>query len=793
MSRSIWAILGVKAGSDRDTIRRAYAKRLRVTNPEDDPDGFMALRQAYETALARARMPVAAAGADIEAGDDEPGTIEAPLANRAAPASPELSWEAQAAASEAAAFEASRAALLDALQGPVPADDAGLRGYLAAMLASPKLEELGTRDEAETWLAHVIAAHLPRSDALIEPAMKAFGWSEDPALRSQPQAVEPILRRLREWRFVSSAQRPHAPLHLGWLALTMPPKANWRMRLSALLTGTPNEVRRIQFAASTELPGIRDWFNAAAEVWWDGYFAKPRATLALLLLVPLFAALGLVLAGDADEDLAAIPLLLLAVASPAIAIRWLIPARLRWAEAPWERKVWHMDGWMAAMPALVLLGALLPDHAGSTIAITIAAILTVAWTFVANPPSAIPTGDALWAFLRRAWPVGVLLVAASAALSSHQVIALGVIATALMTCWQLGETRLAAALVDLLPRWPLPILVAVTIALAMLPFAAQGLLPPGHIVYLVALAVVAGWLLLPLAGQLAPVNHSGLLLVLGWGVLVLAFLIALGWGADPGRTGAPSGEPPLVEAEPAPNRTLIATPPKPITPFDAWIDPKGYAPDAFKRDGVYSIAFRLDVRTDGGVAACTVTSSTGDTGIDDTTCAMLSERVRFSPAIDRDGKPMAASFAGAFSWTVSRQADAARTPPPKTAPALALAPAAAFHPPARCPEDDRRAAVPQGTAIPFKPCGTGEWIFADDYPASARRAGMEGVAGVELAIDSLGFVDGCTIAQSSGWPVLDDATCQLLRTRARFLPALDSSGNAMPATYFTRIRWQLKS
>ncbi len=46
-----WTILGIDTTQDKKTIKRAYAKALKKCNPEDNPEGFMQLRSAYENAL----------------------------------------------------------------------------------------------------------------------------------------------------------------------------------------------------------------------------------------------------------------------------------------------------------------------------------------------------------------------------------------------------------------------------------------------------------------------------------------------------------------------------------------------------------------------------------------------------------------------------------------------------------------------------------------------------------------------------------------------------------------------
>jgi periplasmic protein TonB len=83
---------------------------------------------------------------------------------------------------------------------------------------------------------------------------------------------------------------------------------------------------------------------------------------------------------------------------------------------------------------------------------------------------------------------------------------------------------------------------------------------------------------------------------------------------------------------------------------------------------------------------------------------------------------------------------------------------------------------------------------SDDYPASAQSAGAEGSAQAQLTIGTDGRVVGCSLLRSTGNGALDSATCNILRRRAKFTPARDSSGRPTTDTYTTpTIVWRLES
>ena len=116
-------------------------------------------------------------------------------------------------------------------------------------------------------------------------------------------------------------------------------------------------------------------------------------------------------------------------------------------------------------------------------------------------------------------------------------------------------------------------------------------------------------------------------------------------------------------------------------------------------------------------------------------------------------------------------------PPPP--PAIVLAPPPVVAPPP--PRFTPKQAQPKGRP--------GDWVTTNDYPSRALREEREGTTGFRLSVGPDGRVTNCEITSSSGSPDLDAATCDNLRRRARFTPAMDGEGQPTSGSYSSRTRW----
>ena len=64
-----------------------------------------------------------------------------------------------------------------------------------------------------------------------------------------------------------------------------------------------------------------------------------------------------------------------------------------------------------------------------------------------------------------------------------------------------------------------------------------------------------------------------------------------------------------------------------------------YPAEARRKREQGTVGFRIAIGPDGRVAACDVTASSGSASLDETTCRLVRQRVRFTPARDAQGRP----------------------------------------------------------------------------------------------------------------------------------------------------------
>lgn len=92
------------------------------------------------------------------------------------------------------------------------------------------------------------------------------------------------------------------------------------------------------------------------------------------------------------------------------------------------------------------------------------------------------------------------------------------------------------------------------------------------------------------------------------------------------------------------------TPPKPKASPATWVTENDYPPAAIRAGQSGTVGFMLEVDPSGKVANCTVSSSSGSSLLDSTTCQIVSARAAFTPAKDAKGKAVAGKVSLRFRW-----------------------------------------------------------------------------------------------------------------------------------------------
>ncbi|MEH0198144.1 J domain-containing protein [Caulobacter sp. CCNWLY153] len=403
MSHDIWDVLGIAPTRDRDAIRRAYARKLRVTNPEDDAEGFMRLREAHDEAVARIGWDWmweedegGEGDHDAQAGDPYAAAPTlAPVAlatlERAPPASPTpLTPEAEELQARIERLE-----LL--LRGHEMAPATELEAAFHAVLNAEALEQIAVADEVETRISHLLLEAAPRSDALLAPAVDAFRWRRDDLHFEPSDVVQAIIQRRdfveRRDRLVRNDEQARAVVAV----LQGPPTAKvslWR-RLNP----------RFEIVMKTLLERLGDGhevlmagFDAQTVAAWRQRYARPRLSSGMIwftLGAPLLAPL---IAGVAGLSPAAILAAYLATAAVILAaqlfyLQGYLRLKTAWeVHRSWRAGALERIGWAPLSLLLLPVSALLPDTLWSPLAVAGLGALLLAWTFTTTDP---PSGLAL--------------------------------------------------------------------------------------------------------------------------------------------------------------------------------------------------------------------------------------------------------------------------------------------------------------------------------------------------------------------------------------------------------------
>jgi hypothetical protein len=146
--KSAWSVLGIAPTADSAAIRRAYARKLKLTRPDEDPEGFQRLLRARDAALGEA-----AAIDDLQAAGD--GPEDEPDDAPPAPADGAVHADPAAALTAATATSLETTAAVETDQPPVIVREIGDAD--PAPQSAPPVPRIVVTDTDDVDASHALA------------------------------------------------------------------------------------------------------------------------------------------------------------------------------------------------------------------------------------------------------------------------------------------------------------------------------------------------------------------------------------------------------------------------------------------------------------------------------------------------------------------------------------------------------------------------------------------------------------------------------------------------------------